>query len=294
MSAQIIDGKTVAANVTAEVKKRVETLKEKGVTVGLAVILAGEDPASQVYVRNKIKKCAELGIDSRRIDLPADVTMETMLKTIDELNNDPTIHGILVQFPPPKQLDQEKIIDAISPDKDVDCFCDRNVGRILEGRIDGFLPCTPAGVMELLKAAGIDPSGKHAVVVGRSNIVGKPLAALLMQKNKGANATVTVVHSGTPDLARFTRDADILIAAIGKPCFITGDMIKPGAAVIDVGINRIAGADGKSKLAGDVDFDSAVEVAGAITPVPGGVGPMTIAMLMDNAVRAAEKAAANA
>ncbi len=294
MSAQIIDGKAVAAQVTAGVKARVEALKAKGITVGLAVILAGEDPASQVYVRNKIKKCAELGIDSRRIDLPADVTMETMLATIDELNHDPAIHGILVQFPPPKQLDQEQIIDAISPDKDVDCFCDRNVGRILEGRIDGFLPCTPAGVMELLKAAGIDPSGKHAVVVGRSNIVGKPLAALLMQKNKGANATVTVVHSGTPDLARFTRDADILIAAIGKPCFITGDMIKPGAAVIDVGINRITGSDGKSKLAGDVDFDSAVEVAGAITPVPGGVGPMTIAMLMDNAVRAAEKASANA
>ena len=294
MSAQIIDGKAVAAQVTAGVKARVEALKAKGITVGLAVILAGEDPASQVYVRNKIKKCAELGIDSRRIDLPADVTMETMLATLDELNHDPAIHGILVQFPPPKQLDQEQIIDAISPDKDVDCFCDRNVGRILEGRIDGFLPCTPAGVMELLKAAGIDPSGKHAVVVGRSNIVGKPLAALLMQKNKGANATVTVVHSGTPDLARFTRDADILIAAIGKPCFITGDMIKPGAAVIDVGINRITGSDGKSKLAGDVDFDSAVEVAGAITPVPGGVGPMTIAMLMDNAVRAAEKASANA
>ena len=294
MSAQIIDGKAVAAQVTAGVKARVEALKAKGITVGLAVILAGEDPASQVYVRNKIKKCAELGIDSRRIDLPADVTMETMLATIDELNHDPAIHGILVQFPPPKQLDQEQIIDAISPDKDVDCFCDRNVGRILEGRIDGFLPCTPAGVMELLKAAGIDPSGKHAVVVGRSNIVGKPLAALLMQKNKGANATVTVVHSGTPDLARFTRDADILIAAIGKPCFITGDMIKPGAAVIDVGINRITGSDGKSKLAGDVDFDSAVEVAGAITPGPGGVGPMTIAMLMDNAVRAAEKASANA
>ena len=294
MSAQIIDGKAVAAQVTAGVKARVEALKAKGITVGLAVILAGEDPASQVYVRNKIKKCAELGIDSRRIDLPADVTMETMLATIDELNHDPAIHGILVQFPPPKQLDQEQIIDAISPDKDVDCFCDRNVGRILEGRIDGFLPCTPAGVMELLKAAGIDPSGKHAVVVGRSNIVGKPLAALLMRKNKGANATVTVVHSGTPDLARFTRDADILIAAIGKPCFITGDMIKPGAAVIDVGINRITGSDGKSKLAGDVDFDSAVEVAGAITPVPGGVGPMTIAMLMDNAVRAAEKVAANA
>ena len=294
MSAQIIDGKAVAAKVTAGVKERVDALKAKGVSVGLAVILAGEDPASQVYVRNKIKKCAELGIDSRRIDLPADVTMETMLATIEELNADPAIHGILVQFPPPKQLDQEKIIDAISPDKDVDCFCDRNVGRILEGRIDGFLPCTPAGVMELLKAAGIDPAGKHAVVVGRSNIVGKPLAALLMQKNKGANATVTVVHSGTPDLARFTRDADILIAAIGKPCFITGDMIKPGAAVIDVGINRVTDAEGKSKLAGDVDFDSAVEVAGCITPVPGGVGPMTIAMLMDNAVRSAEKAAANA
>ena len=294
MSAQIIDGKAVAAQVTAGVKARVEALKAKGVTVGLAVILAGEDPASQVYVRNKIKKCAELGIDSRRIDLPADVTMETMLATIDELNHDPAIHGILVQFPPPKQLDQEQIIDAISPDKDVDCFCDRNVGRILEGRIDGFLPCTPAGVMELLKAAGIDPAGKHAVVVGRSNIVGKPLAALLMQKNKGANATVTVVHSGTPDISRYTRDADILIAAIGKPCFITGDMIKPGAAVIDVGINRITDSEGKSKLAGDVDFESAVEVAGAITPVPGGMGPMTIAMLMDNAVRSAEKAAADA
>ncbi|MBR2372757.1 MAG: bifunctional methylenetetrahydrofolate dehydrogenase/methenyltetrahydrofolate cyclohydrolase FolD [Lentisphaeria bacterium] len=294
MPARIIDGKAVAAEVTARVKSRVDALKERGIFPGLAVILAGEDPASQVYVRNKIKKCAELGIESRRIDLPSDVTMETMLKTIDELNNDPAIHGILVQFPPPRQLDQEQIIDAISPEKDVDCFCDRNVGRILEGRIDGFLPCTPAGVMELLKAAGIDPAGKHAVVVGRSNIVGKPLAALLMQKHKGANATVTVVHSGTPDLARFTRDADIVIAAIGKPCFITGDMLKPGAAVIDVGINRIAGTDGKSKLVGDVDFDSAVEVAGAITPVPGGVGPMTIAMLMDNAVRAAEKAAENA
>ena len=294
MPARIIDGKAVAAEVTARVKSRVDALKERGIFPGLAVILAGEDPASQVYVRNKIKKCAELGIESRRIDLPSDVTMETMLKTIDELNNDPAIHGILVQFPPPRQLDQEQIIDAISPEKDVDCFCDRNVGRILEGRIDGFLPCTPAGVMELLKAAGIDPAGKHAVVVGRSNIVGKPLAALLMQKHKGANATVTVVHSGTPDLARFTRDADIVIAAIGKPCFITGDMLKPGAAVIDVGINRIAGTDGKSKLVGDVDFDSAVEVAGAITPVPGGVGPMTIAMLMDNAVRAAEKAVENA
>ena len=294
MSAHIIDGKAAAAAVISRVKARVEALKNNGVTPGLAVILAGEDPASQVYVRNKIKKCAELGIDSRRIDLPGDVSMDEMLKVIDGLNHDPAVHGILVQFPPPPQLSQEKIIDAIDPRKDVDCFSSANVGRILEGRTDGFLPCTPAGVLELLKFAGIDPAGKHAVVVGRSNIVGKPLAALLMQKGKGANATVTVVHSGTPDIARYTRDADILIAAVGRPRFITGDMIKPGAAVIDVGINRIPGEEGKSRLTGDVDFESAVTVAGAITPVPGGVGPMTIAMLMNNAVLAAEKEICNA
>ena len=294
MSAVIIDGKAAAAAVISRVRERVESLKARNVVPGLAVILAGEDPASQVYVRNKIKKCAELGIDSRRIDLPGDTTMEEMLAVIGKLNADPAVHGILVQFPPPPQLSQEKIIDAISPRKDVDCFSSCNVGRILEGRTDGFLPCTPAGVLELLKFAGIDPAGKHAVIVGRSNIVGKPLAALLMQKNRGANATVTVVHSGTPDIARYTRDADILIAAVGRPRFITGDMIKPGAAVIDVGINRVPGENGKSVLAGDVDFESAVKVAGAITPVPGGVGPMTIAMLMNNAALAAEQAVKNA
>lgn len=292
MSAEIIDGKKTAAEVTAAVQKRVDALKARGIQPGVAVVLAGEDPASQVYVRNKIKKCAELGIYSKRVDLPADTTMEKMLSVLADLNADPAIHGILVQFPPPKQLDQEAIIAAISPEKDVDCFCERNVGRILIGKTGGFLPCTPAGVMELLKAYHIDPKGKHAVVVGRSNIVGKPLAALLMQKAAGANATVTVVHSGTPDLARYTRDADILIAALGKANFLTGDMIKPGAVVIDVGINRIPGAEpGKTKLAGDVDFESAKEVAGFITPVPGGVGPMTIAMLMNNVVRAAELSA---
>ena len=215
--------------------------------------------------------------------------METMLETIQTLNDDPEIHGILVQFPPPKQLSEEAIIAAIDPDKDVDCFNDRNVGRMLSGKKGGFLPCTPAGVMELLRAEGIDPSGKHAVVIGRSNIVGKPMAALLMQKARGANATVTVVHSGTPDIARFTRDADIIVAAIGKPEFLRGDMIKPGAAVIDVGVNRVEDPTAKKgyRLVGDVDFEPACKVASYITPVPRGVGPMTIAMLMENTLLAA-------
>ena len=257
---------------------------------GLAVVLSGDDPASQVYVAAKARKCAELGIRSDRRVLPQDATMEQVLALIDELNRDPEIDGILVQFPPPPQIDEEKVIAAIDPDKDVDCFCERNVGKLLIGKQDGFRPCTPYGVMLLLEKSGIDPAGKHAVIVGRSNIVGKPMAALLMQKAKGANATVTVVHSGTPDIAAFTRQADILIAAIGRPQFIRGDMIKPGATVIDVGINRTPNpAGGKDKLVGDVHFAEAVEVAGAITPVPGGVGPMTIAVLMANTVSSCER-----
>ena len=290
MAAKIIDGKAIAAEVNEETRRRVEALRAAGRIPGLAVVLVGDDPASQVYVNAKAKKCAELGIHSDKRVLPADATMEQVLELIGELNRDPRIDGILVQSPPPPQIDEEKVIAAIDPTKDVDCFSERNVGKLLIGKEDGFRPCTPWGVMLLLEKSGIDPAGKHAVVIGRSNIVGKPMAALLMQKAKGANATVTVVHSGTPDIARFTRDADILIAAIGKPEFVRGDMIKPGAAVIDVGINRTPNpAGGRDKLVGDVKFDEAVEVAGAVTPVPGGVGPMTIAVLMSNAVTACER-----
>ncbi|MDR0931782.1 MAG: bifunctional methylenetetrahydrofolate dehydrogenase/methenyltetrahydrofolate cyclohydrolase FolD [Victivallales bacterium] len=290
MAAKIIDGKAIAQAVNQETKLRVEKLKSLGKTPGLAVVLVGDDPASQVYVNSKAKKCAELGIFSDKRVLPANTDMDTLLSLIDELNRDPKIDGILVQSPPPPQIDEEAVIAAIDPAKDVDCFSERNVGKLLIGKNDGFRPCTPWGVMLLLEKSGIDPAGKHAVVIGRSNIVGKPMAALLMQKAKGANATVTVVHSGTPDIAKYTRDADILIAAIGKPEFVRGDMIKPGAAVIDVGINRVPNtAGGKDRLLGDVKFDEAVEIAGAITPVPGGVGPMTIAVLMSNAVTSCER-----
>lgn len=290
MAAKIIDGKAIARMVNEETLARVEKLKAAGKTPGLAVVLIGDDPASQVYVNSKAKKCAELGIYSDKRVLPADASMSDVLDLIDKLNRDPKIDGILVQSPPPPQINEEKVIAAIDPDKDVDCFHERNVGKLLIGKTDGFRPCTPYGVLVLLEKSGIDPAGRHAVVIGRSNIVGKPLAAMLMQKAKGANATVTVVHSGTPDIAKYTRDADILIAAIGKPEFVTGDMIKPGAAVIDVGINRIPNPEtGKNKLVGDVNFQEAVEVAGAITPVPGGVGPMTIAILMSNAVTACER-----
>ena len=290
MAAKIIDGKEIARQVNEETARRVEALKGQGCTPGLAVVLIGDDPASQVYVNSKVKKCAELGIYSEKRVLPADATMEQVLALIAELNADPKIDGILVQSPPPKQIDEEKVIAAIDPEKDVDCFHERNVGRLLIGKKDGFHPCTPRGILVLLERSGIETSGRHAVVIGRSNIVGKPLAAMLMQKAKGANATVTVVHSATPDIAKYTREADILIAAIGKPEFVRGDMIKPGAAVVDVGINRIPDpATGKNRLVGDVNFAEAVEVAGAITPVPGGVGPMTIAMLMSNAVTACER-----
>ncbi|MBE6375071.1 MAG: bifunctional methylenetetrahydrofolate dehydrogenase/methenyltetrahydrofolate cyclohydrolase FolD [Lentisphaerae bacterium] len=285
MSAQIIDGKTIAQQINQETAQIAADLAKKaGRKVGLAVVLVGDDPASAVYVRNKVRACGETGIESRMIAMPKESTTEDVLKVIAGLNADETIDGILVQSPPPPQVDEAAVILAIDPDKDVDCFAERNVGRLLIGEKPGFHPCTPWGVMELLKRSGIDPKGKHAVVIGRSNIVGKPMAALLMQKAAGANATVTVVHSGTPDIRRYTLDADILIAAIGKPEFVTGDMIKDGAVVIDVGINRIFDeALGKNRLVGDVKYAEAAEKASFITPVPGGVGPMTIAGLLRNA-----------
>jgi methylenetetrahydrofolate dehydrogenase (NADP+)/methenyltetrahydrofolate cyclohydrolase len=280
MTAKLIDGKAIAQEVRAEWKVRADALKARGTTPGLAVIIVGEDPASKVYVANKVKACAELGLHSEHIVMPADTPEATLLAKIKELNNDPKIHGILVQLPVPKHIDTHKVLNAISPDKDVDGFHPENVGALVTGNMR-FAPCTPFGAMKLLEKCGVSIEGKHAVVVGRSNIVGKPMALLLLQ----ANATVTICTSKTLDLAKFTRDADILVVATGKPKMITGEMIKPGAAVIDVGINRMA--DGK--LCGDVDFDSAKEVAGWITPVPGGVGPMTITMLVANTVRAAER-----
>jgi methylenetetrahydrofolate dehydrogenase (NADP+)/methenyltetrahydrofolate cyclohydrolase len=283
MTARIIDGKTIAQEVRAEWKLRTDALKARGVTPGLAVIIVGEDPASKVYVANKVKACAELGLHSEHISLPADTTEQALLDRIAQLNADPSIHGILVQLPVPKHIDGDKVLNAISPEKDVDGFHPVNVGALATGNMR-FAPCTPYGSMKLLEKSGVSIEGKHAVVVGRSNIVGKPMALLLLQ----ANATVTICTSKTVDLAKHTRDADILVVATGKPKMITGDMIKPGAAVIDVGINRLP--DGK--LCGDVDFDSAKEVAGWITPVPGGVGPMTITMLVANTVQSAERAAA--
>ncbi|MBQ7395460.1 MAG: bifunctional methylenetetrahydrofolate dehydrogenase/methenyltetrahydrofolate cyclohydrolase FolD [Lentisphaeria bacterium] len=290
MAAMIIDGKAISAQINSETAEMTAKLKAQGVTPGLAVILVGNDPASQVYVRNKVRTCEELGFESRKITMSEDVTTADVIREIEKLNNDPAIHGILVQSPPPPQIDEAALIDAISPDKDADCFNERNVGRVLIGHRDGVKPCTPWGVMELLKRSGISLSGKHAVVIGRSNIVGKPLAAMLMQKSRDANATVTVVHSGTKNLAEIVRQADVVIAAIGKANFVTADMVKEGAVVIDVGINRVFNPEtGKSKLTGDVDFESVKEVASAITPVPGGVGPMTIAMLMRNTVDAAAR-----
>ena len=280
MSAQVIDGKAIAQQVRAEWKIRAYALKASGVTPGLAVIIVGEDPASKVYVANKVKACAELGLHSEHIVMSADTSEATLLAKITELNNNPKIHGILVQLPVPKHIDSHKVIEAISPIKDVDGFHQINVGALVTGSTR-FPPCTPYGAMKLLETCGVAIEGKHAVVVGRSNIVGKPMALMLLQKN----ATVTICTSKTVDLAKFTRDADILVVAVGKANMITGDMIKPGAAVIDVGMNRLS----TGKLCGDVDFDTAKEVASWITPVPGGVGPMTITMLVANTVSAAEQ-----
>lgn len=293
MRATILDGKKLAADMRAEIAARVAELKaETGVTPGLGVILIGENPASLSYVTAKEKACADAGMVSRDIRLPADTTREEAIAWVRKLNDDPAIHGILVQLPLPKQIDESAVIDAIVPEKDVDGFTPVNVGRMMIGQ-RCFLPCTPHGIIQMLLSAGVETSGKHAVVVGRSNIVGKPVSHLLMRKAKGGNATVTVCHTGTADLAAFTRQADILVVAAGHPGTVTGDMVKPGAVVIDVGVNRIPDASRPKgfRLAGDVDFDSVSEVASLITPVPGGVGPMTITMLLYNTLESAARVA---
>ena len=293
MSARIIDGNAIGKAIREELKSDVAALSAKGIQPGLTVVIVGEDPASQVYVRMKGKAANELGMKSDTIVLPASTSEADLLALVDKLNADRTVHGILVQSPLPKHMNFDKVVNRMSPAKDVDGFHPVNVGKMVIGDPAGFKPCTPWGVIELLQRAGVDPSGKHAVVVGRSMIVGKPVANLLLQKAKGANATVTVCHTGTPksELPRFTRDADILVVAAGSPESVTGDMIKPGATVIDVGVNRVDDPSTEKgyRLAGDVHFASAKEVAGAITPVPGGVGPMTIAMLMKNTVQAARQ-----
>lgn len=276
--AQLLKGKEVSARIKSELKTEVEKLKEQGVQAGLAVIIVGDDPASQVYVRNKERACEECGIYSEKYELSAETSQEELLSLIETLNKKNSISGILVQLPVPKHIDEETIINAIDPKKDVDAFHPVNVGKIMVGNYN-FVPCTPAGVMELIKESGIDVSGKECVVVGRSNIVGKPQAMLLLHQN----GTVTICHSRTKNLEEKTKQADILVAAVGIPNFIKGNMIKKGAVVIDVGINRME----NGKLCGDVEFETAENVAGAITPVPGGVGPMTIAMLMKNTVKAA-------
>lgn len=290
MTAKLILGKEVSEEIYGELRQRIEALKARGVTPGLAVVLVGDDPASQVYVRKKGEMCEELGMRSTTIVMPKETTQEELLRKVAELNADPSIHGYLVQLPLPDHIDEEAVIDAIDPSKDVDCFHPSNVGRMLIGDPD-FLPATPAGVQQMLVRSGIETAGRHVVVVGRSNIVGKPMAAMMVQRGAGANSTVTVVHSKTPNLAEITSTADILVVAIGKPRFITADMVKEGAVVIDVGTNRIQDPTHPkgSRLVGDVDFDAVKEKASYITPVPGGVGPMTICMLMANAVRAAER-----
>ena len=287
---ELILGKTVSEGIYTELRERIKSLKSNGTTPGLAVVLVGNDPASEVYVRMKGKKCEELGMHSVTIILPESTTEKELLKKVDELNKDDTVHGLLVQLPLPSHIDEKKVIYAIDPKKDVDCFHPVNVGKMLIGEPE-FLPATPAGVQQMLVRSGIETKGKHVVVVGRSNIVGKPMAAMMMQKGSGADSTVTVVHSRTKDLASITRLADILIVAMGKPNFVTADMVKEGVVVIDVGTNRIDDPNSQkgSRLVGDVDFDKVKEKASAISPVPGGVGPMTICMLMVNTVSAAEK-----
>lgn len=275
-----IDGKAISEHVKQRIAQETEQLKQQGIVPGLAVILVGEDPASQIYVNSKERACAQVGFYSEKHVLPADTSMEQLLGLVQRLNSDPKIHGILCQLPLPKHLDETAVIHAIAPEKDVDAFHPANVGKIMIGDFD-FLPCTPAGIMEMLAYEQIEIEGKHCVVVGRSNIVGKPMAMLMLHKN----ATVTICHSRTKELADYCRGADILIAAVGKANFITADMVKPGAVVIDVGMNRPAGG----KLCGDVDFAQVKEKASYITPVPGGVGPMTIAMLMQNTLTAAKK-----
>ena len=289
MAADIISGNEVAKIMRAEMKEEVSKMKTSGVTPGLVVILVGEDAASQVYVRKKGEACEELGILSETVRLPATTSEEELLKFIDKYNADPKFDGILVQLPLPKQISEEKVLMRLDPGKDVDGFHPVNVGKMVVGA-DSYLPCTPAGIQELLVRSGNDPKGKHVVILGRSNIVGKPIANILVQKAAGADATVTVCHSRTGDLPGLSRQADILIAAMGVPKFVKADMVKDGVVVIDVGVNRIDDPTAKkgTRLVGDVDFDAVKEKAKAITPVPGGVGPMTITMLMKNTIQAAK------
>ncbi len=282
MTAQLIDGNALARKLRADVAERAAALTARGVKPGLAVVLVGENPASQVYVRNKVKACLDNGLHSVLEQYPDTMTEAELLARVEALNNDPTIHGILVQLPLPPHIDSHKVIETISPLKDVDGFHVASAGALMVGQ-PGFKPCTPYGCMKMLESIGCNPRGKHAVVIGRSNIVGKPMAMLLLQ----ASATVTICHSATPDLALHTRQADIVVAAVGKRNVLTADMVKPGAVVIDVGMNR----NDEGKLCGDVDFAGVSEVASAITPVPGGVGPMTITMLLVNTIEAAERAA---
>ncbi len=288
----MILGKEVSESIYSELRSRIEALRARGIIPGLAVVLVGEDPASQVYVRMKGKKCEELGMRSVTIILPESTTEEDLLSKVDELNKDDSIHGFLVQLPLPSHINEERVINAIDPCKDVDCFHPTNIGKVLIGNPD-FLPATPAGVQQMLVRSGVETVGKHVVVVGRSNIVGKPMAAMMMQKGFGADSTVTIVHSKSKDMPSITRQADILIVAVGKPMFIKGDMIKEGAVVIDVGTNRIEDPSAKdgTRLVGDVDFEDVKDLVSAISPVPRGVGPMTICMLMSNAVKAAERSA---
>ena len=285
----IIDGKSVAEKVLSECGQEIEDLKKEGVTPGLAVVLVGSDPASKVYVGSKVRKCAELGLHSEKIELPEDATQQEVLDVVLRLNADPAIHGILVQSPPPAHIDEAAIVRAIDPAKDVDGFHPENVAKLALEDASGFVPCTPAGCMRLLKEAGVETSGAEAVVIGRSMIVGKPMALLLMSKE--GNATVTVAHSRTKDLAAVCRRADIIVAAIGMPEFVTADMVKDGAAVIDVGINRVEDSTAKKgyRLVGDVAYAEVAPKCSAITPVPGGVGPMTIAMLISNTIKAARQ-----
>jgi len=292
MVAEIIDGKRIAEEVRADLTSRLGRLVTKGVTPGLAAVLVGDNPASQLYVKMKGKACEEMGMDHWTVTMPKDASETRLLQEIDRLNADPKVHGILVQQPLPPQISTETAVAAVDPRKDVDCFHPENVGLVLIG-VPRFVPATPAGIVELLVRSGHDPGGKHVVILGRSNIVGKPLAALLFQKARGANATVTVAHSATRDLAEHTLRADILVAAMGQPEFVRASMVRPGAIVIDVGTSRVPDASKKQgyRTVGDVKFDEVREVAGAITPVPGGVGPMTIAMLLRNTVQAAESTA---
>ena len=288
MSTIIIDGKAIAAEIRAEAREQATALKSKGIEPCLAAVLVGDNPASKAYIGTKRRACEEVGVKSVLHTPSADISEGDLLALIDDLNNDDTVHGILVQLPLPNHIDEDRVIERISPTKDVDGFHPANVGKLVIG-LDTLKPCTPAGIPELIVRSGLEVSGKHVVIVGRSNIVGKPAMNILVQKAANANATVTVCHSGTPDLPAITKLGDILVAAIGRPEYVTADMVKPGATVIDVGINRVED-DTKPRgyrLVGDVDFKGVKEVAGAITPVPGGVGPMTVAMLMVNTVKAA-------